>query len=128
MQELKSLAVIMIAFMKEMKQQSQSNLENLGEMGQPRQEVIFKLERQFSNELKGHHSENLREAGEFYYSLMQAEVGYLSLHRREGVTLEKVAWEKPNAVRATTPQRIFAYTNPITQPVAYEGGFSFSGD
>ena len=53
MQELKSQRVIMIAFMEEMKRQSQSNLENLRERGQPRQEVAFKLERQFSNELEG---------------------------------------------------------------------------
>ena len=53
MQELKSQRVIMIAFMEEMKRQSQSNLENLRERGQPRQEVAFKLERQFSNELGG---------------------------------------------------------------------------
>ena len=58
---------------------------------------------------------------------MQAEVRYLPPHRREGCILENIAWEKPNAVRATTPKRIFAQTNPITQPGAYEGGFSFTG-
>ena len=35
--------------------------------------------------------------------------------------------EKPNAAKATTPQRIFAQTNPIIQSEAYQGGFSFSG-
>ena len=58
---------------------------------------------------------------------MQAEVRYLPLHRREECIIENVTKEKPNAVRATTPQRIFAQTNLITQPEAYEGGFSFSG-
>ena len=51
MQELKSQRVTMTGFMEEMKQESQSNLENLRERGQPRQEVAFKLERKFSNEL-----------------------------------------------------------------------------
>ena len=52
MQELKSQRVTMTAFMEEMKQESQSNLKNLRERGQPRQEVAFKLERQFSIELE----------------------------------------------------------------------------
>ena len=34
---------------------------------------------------------------------------------------------RPNAARAIAPQRTFAQTNPITQPRAYEGGFSFNG-
>ena len=46
---------------------------------------------------------------------------------REGGTLENVAGERPNTARATTPQKIFAQTNPLTQPRAYEGGFSFNG-
>ena len=58
---------------------------------------------------------------------MLVEVRYLLSHRRDGGTLENVAWEISNATRATTPQRIFAQTNPITQPRAYEGGFSFNG-
>ena len=58
---------------------------------------------------------------------MQIEARYLPPHRREGGTLENVAGERPNATRATTPKRIFARTNPITQPRAYEGGFSFNG-
>ena len=58
---------------------------------------------------------------------MQVEVRYLPPHRREGGTLENVARERLNVARATTPQRIFAQTNPITQPIAYEGGFSFNG-
>ena len=58
---------------------------------------------------------------------MQAEVRYLPPHRIEGGTLENVAGKRPNATRTTTPQRIFAHTNPITQPRVYEGGFSFNG-
>ena len=58
---------------------------------------------------------------------MQVEVRYLPLLRREGVTLENIAWERPNAAKATTPQRIFAQTNPLTQLGAYEEGFSFNG-
>ena len=58
---------------------------------------------------------------------MQAKVRYLPPYRREGGNLENVAWERPNAARTIAPQRIFAQTNPITQPEVYEGGFSFNG-
>ena len=57
---------------------------------------------------------------------MQAEARYLPPHGREGGTLENVAGERPNATRATAPLRIFAQTNPLTQPKAYERGFSFN--
>ena len=57
---------------------------------------------------------------------MQVEARYPYPHRREGGTLENVAEERPNAARATTPQRIFAQTNPLTQSRAYEVGFSFN--
>ena len=53
MQELKSQRLIMTAIMEEMKQRSQAILENFREKGQSRQEVASKLERQFSNELRG---------------------------------------------------------------------------
>ena len=56
---------------------------------------------------------------------MQVEVRYLPPHRREGGTSKNVARERPNAARATTPQRIFSQTNLITQPGVYEGGFFF---
>ena len=55
---------------------------------------------------------------------MQGEV---PPHRIEGGTLENVAVERPNATRTIAPQRIFAQTNPITQPGVYERGFSFNG-
>ena len=42
--------------------------------------------------------------------------------------MENVVGERLNAARTTTPQRIFAKTNPITQPGVYERGFSFNGD
>ena len=58
---------------------------------------------------------------------MQAEVRYLPPHRGEGGSLKNVVEERPNATRTTTPQRIFAQTNPIIQPGVYEGGFSFNG-
>ena len=58
---------------------------------------------------------------------MQTDIRYLPSHRRKGGTLENVAREKPNAARATTPHRIFAQTNPLTQLGAYEGDFSFNG-
>ena len=58
---------------------------------------------------------------------MQAEFRYLPPHRREGGTLENVVGERPNAARARAPQRSFSSTNPIAQPRAYEGGFSFNG-
>ena len=58
---------------------------------------------------------------------MQVKVRYLPSHRREGGTLENVARERPNAARTIAPQRIFAQTNPITQPGVYEEGFSFNG-
>ena len=74
MQEIKSQRMIMTNFIEEMKQQSQSILENLREKGQPRQEIASKPKRKFSNELRGQHSENLREAGEYHRSPMQAEV------------------------------------------------------
>ena len=54
---------------------------------------------------------------------MQKEVIYLHPHKREGGTLEHVAGERPNTAKTTAPQRIFAQTNPITQPRVYEGGF-----
>ena len=57
---------------------------------------------------------------------MQAKVRYFPPHRRKGGILENVAGERPNAARTTAPQRIFAQTNPITQPGVYEGGFSFN--
>ena len=127
MQEIKSRGMIMTALMEEMKQQSQFILENLRERGQPRQEVASKIERQFSNELEGQHSKNLRGAGEFHHSPMQAEARSLPPHKREGGTLKNIAGERPNAARTTAPQRILAQTNPITQPRAYEVGFSFNG-
>ena len=114
----------MITFMEEMKQQFQSIRKNLRERGQPRQKVASKLKRQFSNELKG---VTFQEASKFHRSPMQAEVRYLSPHRRDGGTLENVAREIPNAAMAIAPHMIFAQTNPLTQPRAYEGGFSFNG-
>ena len=66
-QELKSHRVIMTAFMEEMKQRSQYNLEILREREQLRQEVASKPKRQFSNELWGQYSDNLRGAGKFHY-------------------------------------------------------------
>ena len=68
-----------------------------------------------------------REVSEFHRSPMQTEVRNLPPHRREGGTLENIIEERPNAAKATTPQRIFAHTNPLTQLGAYEGGFSFNG-
>ena len=93
----------MTAFMEEMKQQSQSILENLREKGKPRQEVSSKPKRQFSNELGGQHSENLRKVGEFHHSPMHVEARYLPPHRREGGTMENVVGERPNAARAIVP-------------------------
>ena len=55
------------------------------------------------------------------------EVRYLSSHRRASGTLENVVGEISNAARATTPERIFAQTNLLTQPRTYEEGFSFNG-
>ena len=52
-QEIKSHRVIMIVIMEEMRQHSQAILENFRKIGQPRQEVASKIERQFSNELRG---------------------------------------------------------------------------
>ena len=109
-----------------MKQQFQSILENLRERGQPRHEIASKPKRQFSNKLWEQYSENLQEAGEFHRSPMQEKVRYLSPHRRESSTLENVTWERFNAAMATASKRIFAQTNPLTQPGAYEGGFSFN--
>ena len=54
---------------------------------------------------------------------MQAKARYLPPHRIEGGSLENVVWGRPNAARAIAPQGIFAQTNPITQPGAYEGIF-----
>ena len=59
---------------------------------------------------------------------MQVEARYFPPHRREGSTLENVIGESLNVARAINPQRIFTQTNPLTQPRAYEGGFSFNGD
>ena len=103
MQEIKSQRVIMIAFMEKIKQQYQSILEKLRERGQLRQKVASKLERRFSNELRGQHSKNLGESDEFYRSPMQAEVNYLFPHGREGGTLDNVAGEIINAAMAITP-------------------------
>ena len=99
MQEIKSQRVIMTAIMEEMKY--------FRERGQSRQEVASKPERQFSNGLGGQHSKNLREAGEFHRSPIQAEVRYLPTHRRNGGIMENVAGERPNVARTTAPQRIF---------------------
>ena len=57
---------------------------------------------------------------------MQSEVGYLPPHTREGDILENLVGERPNEVRTTAPQRIFAQTNLIIQLGVYEGGFFFS--
>ena len=89
--------------MEEMKHHSQAILENFRERGQPRQEVASKPKRQLSNELGGQHYENLREAGEFHRSSMQAEVRHLPPYRIEGDTLENVVGERPNTTKATTP-------------------------
>ena len=51
---------------------------------------------------------------------MQIEVRYLPSYKREGGTLENVAWERPNGARTVAPQRIFAQTNPITETETYE--------
>ena len=56
---------------------------------------------------------------------MQAEVRYLPPHTRKGDILENLVGERPNAARATAPQRIFAHTNLIIQFGVYEGGFFF---
>ena len=56
---------------------------------------------------------------------MQAGPRYLPSHRRECSTLDNVVGEIPTTARATTPQMIFAQTNPPTQPGAYEGGIFF---
>ena len=77
--------------------------------------------------LGGQYSYNLQGAGEFHPLPIQVEVRYISPHRREGGNLENVARERPNAARTIAPRRIFAQTNPITQPGVYEGGFSFNG-
>ena len=58
---------------------------------------------------------------------MQTEPRYLPPHRRYGGTLKNVAREKPNVVRAIALKKIFAQTNPLTQPEAYERGFSSNG-
>ena len=89
-------------------------MKNFREREQTRQEVASKLERQFSNELGEQHSKNLCEASEFHCSPMQADVRYRPPHRRKGGTLENIVEERPNAVRAIAPQRIFAQTNPLT--------------
>ena len=60
----------MTAIMEEMKQQSQAILKNFREKWQSRQEVVSKPKRQFSNELRGQHYENLCEASEFHRSPM----------------------------------------------------------
>ena len=75
---------------------------------------------QFSIEQREQHYENLREAGEFHRSPMKTKARYLPSHKREGGTLENVGGERLNATKATAPQRIFAQTNPLTQPGAYE--------
>ena len=49
---------------------------------QIRQEVVFKPERQFFNELGGQYFDNLQGAGEFHRLPMQAEVRYLPPHKR----------------------------------------------
>ena len=49
------------------------------------------------------------------------------LPQERGRYLKNIIEEKPNAARITAPQRIFAKTNPITQPGVYEGDFSFNG-
>ena len=58
---------------------------------------------------------------------MQAEVRYLPPYRRKGGILENIESERPNATRITGLERIFAQTNPNTQPRVYEGAFSFNG-
>ena len=125
MQESKSHQVIMTAFLEEMKQQSQYNLEKLREKGQSRQEVAY--ERQFSNELRGWYSDNLRGASEFHRLPMQAEFRYLPPHKRERGTLENITGERLNAARSIAPQRIFVQTNPNTQFGVYKRSFSFNG-
>ena len=119
MQEIKSQRVVMITIMEEMKY--------FREREKTRQEVASKLERRFSNELEGQHSENMRGTGEFHRSPMQEEVIYLPPHMREEGTLENIAGERPNAAKTMAPQRIFTQNNPITQPRVYEKDFSFNG-
>ena len=109
----------MITIMEEMKY--------FREREKTRQKVASKLGRQFSNELGGQHSENMRGNGEFHRSPIQAEVRYLPPHMREEGTLENIARERPNATRTMAHQRIFTQNNPITQPRVYEKYFSFNG-
>ena len=58
-------------------------------MGQPRQKVVSKPERQFSNELEGEYFDNLWGAGEFHRLPMQAEVRYLPPHERVRYSRER---------------------------------------
>ena len=95
--------------------------------GNQDKKLILRLKGNFFNELRGQYFDNLREAGEFHRLPMQVEVRYLPPHKREGGTMENVVGERPNAFRTTALKRIFAQTNPITQPGVYEGGFSFNG-
>ena len=61
---------------------------------------------------------NFQEAGESHRSLIQVENRYLPPHRREDGTTTNVNGECSNLVRTMAPQRLFANTNPVTQPRA----------
>ena len=77
------------------------------------------LRRQLSIELGEQLRRNLQEVGGPHRSPKQVENRLLPPHRREEVSLKKSNGERPNLVRTTALQRVYAKTNPITQPGVY---------
>ena len=62
---------------------------------------------------------NFQEAGGPHRSPKQIENRYLPPHRREKGSSKNSIGERSNPIRTTTPQRVYANTNSITQPGVY---------
>ena len=52
---------------------------------------------------------------------------YLPPHRREEGSLKNYNGERPNLIKTTTPQRVYANNNPITQPGVYNEPLPLAG-
>ena len=73
------------------------------------------------------HPRNFQEASGSHRLPIQVENCYLPPHRREDGTSTNVNGESFNLVIIMAPQRLFANTNSITQPGAYNEPLPFVG-
>ena len=98
----------------------------MGEIKQNRQEVASRPTKKLFDELGGQHPRNFYEACESHRSPKPIENRYLPLHRRNEGTSVNVNGERNTFVRTMVAQRLFANTNPVTQPKTYNEPLPFA--